>query len=247
MDVRLPVDDMPQEIRPLVVAINHALERLEVGFRRQGEFAADVAHELRTPLAVLRIRIDTLPDQSAAKELRKDVEWMSRVIGQLLDAAELETFLVDPGGAADLSSVSLAVAESMAPLALTQRKAIALTGAHTPVWVRGNGEMLRLALRNLVENAVNHTPENTEVEIVVGEAGIVSVLDRGTGVSVENTNQIFKRFWRRDQQMAGGAGLGLSIAKRIADAYGGTIRVQNRPGSGADFSMQFVPTDGTQS
>src|SRR5215510_11299830 len=95
-DVRLPVAAMPNEIRDLVQAVNQALDRLEQGFRVQREFTADAAHELRTPLAVLRTRLDTLADKRTTEALRQDVEGMCRIVGQLLDIAESDTFIVGP-------------------------------------------------------------------------------------------------------------------------------------------------------
>lgn len=243
IDVRLPVDGIPRELHPLLIAVNEALDRLELGFRRQREFAADVAHELRTPLSILRTRVDTLTDQRGAKALHRDIEIMSRVVGQLLDAAELETVFVDPNDRADLHAICIEVAESVAALALAQGKAIALTGVERPVWVRANADMLRLAVRNLVDNAINHTPKEKDVEIVVGADGTVSVLDEGEGVPPAQRERIFERFWRGDGRLRGGAGLGLSIVKRVVDAYGGRISVDNRQGGGANFSMRFVPAE----
>jgi signal transduction histidine kinase len=240
IDVRLPVDGIPHEIRALVDAVNAALDRLERGFRRQREFAADVAHELRTPLSILRTRIDTLRDQHDAKALHRDVEIMSRVVSQLLDAAEMEVHVVGPSDRADVHGICAEVAESVAPLALAQGKTIALTGAERGVWIRANADMLRLAIRNLVDNAINHTPRERHVSIVVGELGTVSILDEGTGVPLADRERIFERFWRRDRHQSGGAGLGLSIVKRIAEAHGARITVDNRPSGGANFSMQFL-------
>jgi signal transduction histidine kinase len=239
-DVRLPTDDIPSEIRPLVVAVNQALDRLEQGFRRLREFTADAAHELRTPLSVLRMRIDTLPDRPTADALRGNVEGMSRVVSQLLDAAELEMLVVIPHEKADLRAVCAEVAEFIAPLALAQGKTLALSGAEGSVWVQGNAEMLRRAVRNLVENALNHTAKGTDVEILVGEQGTVSVLDQGEGIPAVNRERIFERFWRRDRRRPGGAGLGLSIVKRIVEAHGASIAVANRPNGGADFTIRFI-------
>src|SRR5207237_5715744 len=104
-DIRLPPEEIPKEILPLVEAVNQALDRLEQGFRVQREFTADAAHELRTPLAILRTRIDTLADQKVSKVLREDIEGMSRIVSQLLDIAELDTLVVDPLEQADLHAV----------------------------------------------------------------------------------------------------------------------------------------------
>jgi signal transduction histidine kinase len=239
----LPIDDIPQEIRPLVIAINRALDRLEQGYLRQREFTADVAHELRTPLSILRMRVETMPDCDATSNLLRTIEGMSRVVSQLLDAAELETLVIDPGEMVDLRHVCAEVAELMAPLAVAQGRTLALTGAEGPIMINGNGGMLSRAIRNLVENALNHTPLGTDVEIIVGESGSVRVLDRGKGVPPKRRGKIFERFWHRDQLCSGGAGLGLSIVKRIVDAHGGTVTVDDRPGGGADFSILFAPAE----
>src|SRR3989454_2782077 len=174
-DIRLPPEEMPKEILPLVEAINQALDRLEAGFRVQREFTADAAHELRTPLTILRSRIDTLTDRGMSKALHKDIEGMARIVNQLLDIAELDTLSIDPQEKADLRAICAEVAEFAAPLALAQGKDIALSGSDSAVWVRGNPEMLSRAIRNLVENAINYSPPGKTVEIVVADGGMVRV------------------------------------------------------------------------
>ncbi len=238
-DVRLATQDIPTEILPLVQAINQALDRLEAGFRMQREFTADAAHELRTPLTILRSRIDALLDRGVAKTLHKDIDGMARIVSQLLDIAELETFTIDPLEKADLRAVCAEVAAFAAPLALAQDKSLALSGTETPVWVNGNAEMLARAVRNLVENAINHSPPGTSVEIVVKDGGAVHVLDEGPGISGQDREMIFRRFWRRDRRRTGGAGLGLSIVQRIAEAHAAIVKVENRRTGGADFSLSF--------
>ncbi len=239
-DIRLPLDEIPSEVRPLVSAINKALDRLDEGFRVQREFTADAAHELRTPLSILRTRVETLDDPRVAKALHLDIEAMSRVVSQLLDIAELEAFAIDPSEVADLQAACAEVAEFIAPLALEQDREIALLGATAPVWVRGNAEMMKRAIRNLAENAIKHAPKDTVVEFVVEEDGTVSVMDRGPGISGEERELIFQRFWRRDRNQQGSTGLGLSIVQRIAELHGATIEVQNRVLGGAQFSLHFV-------
>jgi signal transduction histidine kinase len=239
LDVRLPTDDMPPEILPLVEAVNQAFDRLELGFRGQREFAADAAHELRTPLAILRTRIETLPQSDASRALGRDVENMSRVVSQLLDATELETAVVDPEAVADLHSVCVEVAEFIAPLALKRGKSIELTCADEAVLVKGNAEMIRRATRNVVENALHHTPKGTAIEIIVGPDGSISVIDNGNGVPLADRESIFQRFWRRSSRASGGAGLGLSIVKKIVEAHHGSIAVGDGPDHGAEFVMRF--------
>jgi signal transduction histidine kinase len=239
-DVRLPPEEIPKEILPLVQAVNQALDRLEAGFRMQREFTADAAHELRTPLTILRSRVDTLADRGVSKALHQDIEGMARIISQLLDIAELESFSIDPHEKADLRTICAEVAEFAAPLALAKGKNIALSGSDAPVWVNGNSEMLSRAIRNLVENAINYAPPGTTVEIVVESSGMVRVLDEGPGIREEERKLIFQRFWRRDRRRTGNAGLGLSIVQRIADTHAATISVENRPTGGANFTVSFA-------
>jgi signal transduction histidine kinase len=241
-ELRLPTRGMPQEIQPLVSAVNEAFQRLERGLRTQREFTADAAHELRTPLTILRTRVDMLGEHEVAPSLRGDIDGMSRIVSQLLEIAELEDFVVDPHETADLQSVSAEVVAFIAPLALSQGKSIALTGACDPVPIKGNPETLFQAIRNLAENAISHTAAETAVEIDVSHDGTVRVLDRGPGVARDDRELIFRRFWRRDRRKPGGAGLGLSIVLRIVEAHGGTITVGDRHGGGAVFAVHFAPS-----
>ena len=239
--VRLPTDEIPREVRPLVSAVNLGLDRLEEGFKIQRDFTADAAHELRTPLSILRTRIDVLEDTEIRQALRHNVEGMAHIVGQLLDIAELDAVAIDPSETADLQSVAAEVAEFVAPLALAQGKDIALSGATEPVWVKGNPEMLSRAIRNLAENAINHTAPGSTVEFVVEDSGKVSVLDQGPGIADHERKLIFRRFWRRDRRKAGSTGLGLSIVQRIAELHSATITVENRRPNGACFSLKFAP------
>ena len=240
--LRLPTQEIPREVVPLVSAVNQALDRLEEGLRIQRDFTADAAHELRTPLSILRTRLDILQDKQMSQALRQDVDGMAHIISQLLDIAELDAFVVNPLEKADLRSVAAEIAEFVAPLALAQGKDIALLGATEPVWVKGNPEMLGRAIRNLAENAINHTGPGTTVEFVVEENGTVSILDEGPGVAENERRLIFQRFWRRDRNKAGSTGLGLSIVRRIAELHSAVITVENRRPTGAVFSLKFPPS-----
>jgi signal transduction histidine kinase len=238
-DIRIATEDIPMEIRPLVEAVNQAFDRLERGFRVQREFTADAAHELRTPLAILRARLETISDTKLKHELRDDIDSMSRIINQLLEVAELDAVVITQSEQTDLTSVGSEVVQAMAPLALRQNRSVALMAAPEPVWVRGNAEMIRRAIRNLVENALRHTPAGTTVEVSVGKDGSVFVSDEGPGVPAAERELIFQRFWRKDRRRSGGAGLGLAIVRRIVEAHSGSIAVTEGTSGGAVFSIRL--------
>ena len=240
-DVRLPAAGLPPELKPMVVAINGALDRLDEGFRMQREFTADAAHELRTPLAILATHLDSLENKQVAAALRADVERMSRLVNQLLSVATLEALAVAPDEIADLQAIAVDVAGSLAPLALKRGRSLAVTGTTAAVPVRGNAESLRQALRNLIENALQHTPAGTEVEIEVTDEPAVHVSDRGPGVPPELRNRVVQRFWRADRRKGEGSGLGLAIVSRILAAHGGRLAVDDALGGGARFSL-VLPT-----
>ena len=239
IELRLPEKGMPAEVLPLVRAVNRALDRLDAGFRAQREFTADAAHELRTPLSILRTQIDMIADRELAEPLSHDVESMSRLVNQLLEISELDSFCITEGETADLAAIAGEVAAFLAPLALAQNKTVAVTGARRPVRVRGNSDAIARAVRNLVENALAHTATDTTVELAVAADGAISVLDRGPGVPKALREHIFKRFWRRDRRRGGNAGLGLAIVGRIAEMHGAEVIVDDRPGGGAVFALRF--------
>lgn len=238
-DLRLPEVRMPRDVLPLVRAVNAALDRLEQGFAAQREFVADAAHELRTPLAILRAEVEARGDQETTGGLLADIDGMTRIVNQLIDTAESDALTVAPGDVADIQAICSDVASFMAPVAVAQCKSISVCGASDPIWVEGNGQALFVAVRNLVENAITHTATGTTVEVAVGDDGSVMVGDEGAGVPVEQRNLIFQRFWRGDRRRAGSAGLGLSIVVRIVKAHGGTIAVRDAPARGAVFVMKL--------
>lgn len=238
-DLRLPETDMPNEILPLVHAVNRALARLEEGFRHQREFTADMAHELRTPLAIMRARVDAMNDGALRESLTRDITNMARTVNQVLDMAELDAFVIRADARADLHAVCAEVIEFIAPLAVENAKTISLIGADAPVWVRGHDEALFRAVRNLVENAIRHTPPGGSIDVDVNGDGTLRVMDGGTGVQASERQAIFKRFWRRDRASTDSSGIGLAIVDRVVVAHGGTITVDDRPGGGAVFTVRL--------
>jgi signal transduction histidine kinase len=228
--IRLPTVGLPREVTPLVEAVNAALTRLEHTIETQRSFMAQAAHGLRTPLAVLTARLDSLGDAEAAEALRRDVDRMGRLVGQLLRMARLESLPLDVTHPVDLHAVAAEVIVNLAPLGLGQDVALALVGDAT-VRGRGNHAALVLAVTNLV------------VEVVVARPGSITVLDRGPGVPPDHRSRILEPFERGPNARDGGAGLGLAIVTEIAAAHGGSLRVAARPGGGAAFALVIALGD----
>jgi signal transduction histidine kinase len=237
-DVRLPTSNVPQELFPLVNAINLALDRLENGLRRQREFNADAAHQLRTPLAILSANIEAMSDKSTAAKLNYDVELMSRIVNQLLLVARLETFSNSNNDKVDVSAIATDVAANLAPLAIASGKNLEVVNGADPVFVRADAEALRAALNNLVENALGHTELATTVSIRLTQGPSVEVIDCGPGVPIDKRNQVFERFWKGDRN-GKGAGLGLAIVKQIMTALHGSVSVSGNLHGGATFTLRF--------
>jgi len=238
-DLRLSETRMPREVAPLVRAVNEALDRLERGFIIQREFLADAAHELRTPLAILRAEAEGLTDREASRALILDIDGMARIVNQLIDIAESDSLTVGEDDRADIQSICGEVAAFMAPMAVAQGKSIAVSGAVEPVSVHGTSSALFQAVRNLVENGIAYTAPATTVDIAVGSDGIVVVSDEGPGIPADQRELIFQRFWRGDRRRADSAGLGLAIVSRIVKAHGGSIDVSDAPVHWVIFSVNL--------
>jgi signal transduction histidine kinase len=239
----------PSEIAPLVNALNALLVRLKRAFAKQRAFVADAAHELRTPLTALKLQLqllDRAPDEQAKSQalrnLHDGVDRATRLIEQLLTAARTDPRDADaPRQEVDLAELTrLAIADVFA---LAQQRAIELElTAPEHAVVHGDAGMLRILVRNLVDNAVRYTPRQGRVEVGIGEVDgrlTLTVEDSGPGIPVEERERVFDRFYRREQNEASGSGLGLAIVRNIAEQHGARARLETSRHGGLKALVEF--------
>jgi signal transduction histidine kinase len=239
LGMRLEPGHAPAEIMPFIHAVNAALERLDQAFQAQRRFTADAAHELRTPLAILTAGIEALPPGAAATKLGEDAQRMGRLVDQLLRVARLDTQPLADRRDIDLGAIAAEVVAHIAPWAYRQGRTVALDAPDRPVSIAGDAEALAGALRNLVENAVHHAPPGTEVLVSISPERRIRVIDHGAGIPADQRQQVFARFWRAPGTRRQGAGLGLAIVAAVAQAHGATIAIEDTPGGGATFVVDF--------
>ncbi len=236
LETRLSEALMPRELRPLIGAFNQALDRLQQGYRVQQEFLASAAHELKTPLALIRGQVEL--SESADRELLlADIDRMARQVHQLLHLAEVSEARnfqmadIDLGAAAAEATTFLQRLAQRANVHLDLRVAEGLAPR------RADRGTVFVLLKNLVENAIQHSPAGAVVTVDV-RAGGVSVRDEGEGIPPEYLPELFKRFWRGAARRDTGAGLGLAICHEIALAHGWSLVARNGT-VGAEFLVSF--------
>ena len=216
---RVNLGDFPLETQPFARALNDLLARLDEVAEQRETFAANVAHELRTPLAILMIELDRLGSPDALR-LKKDVAAMKRLVGQIMTMAQVEANVARPVSRdiVFLSDVAMDVANRFAPLGAEQGRHVEIA-VERELAVSGIWETLVAAVSNLVENALRVTPAGGSVVIAVGPGARIFVRDEGPGLSAADLAELSQRFARADHANAGGAGLGLSIVARIAEIH----------------------------
>lgn len=255
---RLSVRGANDELDQVAQAFNHALARVELSVEEMRQFSAALAHELRTPVAILRGEAElALRPSSSDEDLRQvlmrqidEFDRLTRLINQILTLARAEGGEVKMADqSVDLVALSASVAEQIEPVAAVQGITLTCKVADG-VTVKGDAGWLERLLLILLDNAIKFTPEGGRISVTFACAkGLahVAVTDTGMGISPDALPHLFERFYRADSarsRQTQGAGLGLALAKWIAERHRGTIDVKSRPGEGSTFTVSLPALPG---
>jgi two-component system OmpR family sensor kinase len=251
----LPDTRLPDEVQPLVSALNDLLARLRAALERERAFMADAAHELRTPLTALHLQMGLLARASGDLEraaamgtLSAGVQRAIRLVEQMLALARQEPRAEAQRVAVRLDDLAREIVAELVPLADAGRIDLGVSAAQ-PASVYGDPEALRTLLRNLVDNAVRYTSAGGRVDVSVVElagdtrGARLTVSDDGPGIPAAERERVFDRFYRRAGTSSPGSGLGLSIVRTIAEGHGASVSLADGPpGKGLSVTVTFPPT-----
>jgi two-component system, OmpR family, sensor kinase len=249
-----PEEGAPEEVRPLVRSLNGLMDRLAAALAGQRAFVADAAHELRTPLAALKLQAQLAaraeePGERASclAELQRGLDRAAHVVQQLLTLAREE-----PGADVGRADQTVALAELVAqvvadhaPLAESKQIDLGATSIDERATVRGDPMALRTLLTNLVDNAIRYSPTGGRVDLAAGMASdgtgaYLEVSDSGPGIPKAERERVFDRFYRRAGNGQDGSGLGLSIVKAIAERHGARVLLGDAPGGGLAVRVELA-------
>ncbi|MBN8953020.1 MULTISPECIES: HAMP domain-containing sensor histidine kinase [unclassified Rhizobium] len=234
--MRLPVEDVPREILPLVDAVNEALSRLDQGYERQRRLFCHLAHEWRTPVAILQARLDGLPAGPLKERLFEDTVRLATLAEQFLDLQRLN-HRFEPASI-NLVEIAEHVVSELAPLAIAANYEPCFIRDDEVVGILGDRAAIERAVTNLVQNAIQHGGRSGRITVQVGRATGITVTDEGSGIPREERARIFEPFHRLKGQ-GNGFGLGLNLVEEIVRLHGGEICVLDGPTGGAAFRLSF--------
>jgi sensor protein qseC len=229
---------VPQETQTLVDALNRLFARVQTSIEREQRFTSDAAHELRSPLAALKVQAEVLALSDTAEQpyhlqqIQQSLNRAEHLINQLLTLARLDPEQgLKNTAPINWERLSSQVLQNTNLSAREKRIRLKREFLAEPPLLQGDDALLQLMLRNLLDNAVRYSPENSEVGLYF-HADRIEVRDQGTGIAPEHLSRIKERFYRPAGQNAQGSGLGLSIAEHIAKLHGLTLKLENRDGGG---------------
>lgn len=232
---RLTEKGLPWELLPLVRGVNDALTRLDVGIEATERFFVHAAHELRTPIAVMQIRVDDLEESPEKEKIRGMLRRLTVLVNQLL---EMERFRQSPTDYQPTNLVPIVEGAivDLAPYAVSEGYSMSLEKDDGAILVSGNAYTLDRMLVNLIQNAIQHGGKHGEIIIRLKKTGVIEVQDNGPGIPMERRHEIFEPFVRINPQ-GGGTGLGLKMVRDIAQAHGGEVVLAESSEKGSIFRV----------
>lgn len=248
----LPDQALPDEVTPLVTALNALLARLAAARDTQRAFVADAAHELRSPLTALKLQLELLKRAGdadaraeATRALAGGIERAVRLVEQLLALARSEPGVPTAMETLDLAELARQAISDVVPLAAARGTTLELQ-ADAAVPLRGDRTALTALVRNLADNAVRYAPAGAGVEVVVeregqgeGEQALIRVDDNGPGIPAAERERVFDRFYRRADGDESGNGLGLAIVRSVARRHGGEVTLGDSPRGGLQVQVRL--------
>ncbi|MCA2376905.1 sensor histidine kinase [Agrobacterium sp. 22-211-1] len=234
---RLPDGDIPREVQPLVHAVNGALKRLDDGYERHKRFILDAAHELRTPVAILQTRVETLLEGPSRSRILADASRIAVLAEQLLDLQRLGGQKA-PLIPLDLVSLCRSVVADMAPLAISQGYELSFEPEEEPILALADDASLQRALMNIVQNAIEHGGNRGTITIKVAANRVIDICDEGSGIPEEDRELVFDAFHRLRPKDRG-TGLGLNLVQEIIRYHGGEITISDSSTGGACFRISL--------
>ncbi len=246
----VPAEGLPTEIGPLAETLNSLLARLREAFEAERSFAANAAHELRTPLAgaiaqAQRLRSETSEPvtEARAAEIEATLKRLTRISERLMQLARAEGGRLRMDRSGDLRAVARVVVDDLERASTKDRIALTLPG--TAVMSDIDPDAFAILCRNLVENALRHGAENSTVQVALTADGLLSVANDGPVLPLNTLDRLTARFERANAS-ADGSGLGLAIVAAIADRIGSSLVLESpRPGASSGFQASLrLPTDG---
>jgi two-component system, OmpR family, sensor histidine kinase SenX3 len=252
------------QVRAAVIAEEYILlladDRTEVTRTEEvrNDFVANVSHELKTPVGAISLLAEALESSADdpeavrrfARRTHKESARLAALVQDIIELSRLQgTNVAQQGRAVDINTV-VAEAVDRSQLPAESRNIELVVGGHADAVVYGDQDQLVTALRNLIDNAIRYSPENTRVGIGIrSKDGLVavSVTDQGEGLSPEDQERVFERFYRVDaarSRHTGGTGLGLSIVKHVVANHGGEVTLWSQPGQGSTFTIRLPELEG---
>jgi len=234
-DKRFDISGMPREAAVFAIAINELLDRVGNLVRAHRMLVARAAHELRTPLAVMTLELGRKEPRTG--RLEADVRAMSDTVDRLLTLARLESIETPDTTELDVGQIAAEMVDRLKDWGSRTGHKLSLKICE-PALVAGDAAAIREALRNLVENAIRHTPSGTDIQVTVGPGGSIVVEDNGPGFGSQEIPELLQPF-KKGRDSGEGAGLGLAIVKQAVDLHHGHIEVGRSSTGGARFSLTF--------